>query len=143
MYLIINRVIVNKYTQNDHINSLLHQCHCNDLARIALAFARDAEPAKEISRNLGFTAVCTDGFSHGYVGESSSPQAPYVSTASGMHCQPSSEYFVYCYGILQLLQPHQQKSSLRKQFWDFAVKLQCYFILFIINEWQVYYYYYY
>ena len=24
----------------------------------------------------------------------SSPQAPYVSTASGMHCQPSSEHFV-------------------------------------------------
>ena len=72
MYLIINREIVNKYTQNDHINSLLHQCHCNDLARIALAgiclHQYDAEPAIEIPQRI--TAVCEDSFSRSYVGES-------------------------------------------------------------------------
>ena len=61
----------------------------------------------------------------------SSPQTPYVSTASGMHCQPSSEHlchFVHVFLILQLLQLHQQKLPLLKQFWDLhAFKIFFYF----------------
>ena len=56
----------------------------------------------------------------------SSPQAPYVSTASGMHANQALNtlcHFVNVFLILQLLQLPQQKPPLQKQFWDLAVKL--------------------
>ena len=46
----------------------------------------------------------------------SSPRAPYVSTASGMHSQPSSEHlpsFFHASVIPQLLPLHQQKTPLQ------------------------------
>ena len=55
------------------------------------------------------------------------PQAPYVSIASGIQCQPSSEHFVsFCSCFLDsaaFAAIPQQKPPLQKQFWDLAVKL--------------------
>ena len=93
---------------------------CKDLARMALAFAITSTMLSLPYRSPQTWAVCEHGFTHGYARESaSSPQALYVSTASEMHCQPSSEHFVsfvYVCLILQLLQLHQQKPPLRKQY---------------------------
>ena len=48
----------------------------------------------------------------------SSPQAPYVSTATANQAMNILCHFVHVFLILQLLQLHQQKPLLLKQFWD-------------------------
>ena len=103
---------------------------CKHLARIALAFALTSTMLSLPYRFpktwdlLQFVRMALRMAMQEKALHASLPQAPYVSTASGMHCQPSSEHFVsFCSSILQLLQLHQQKSPLLEQFWDLAMKL--------------------
>ena len=80
---------------------------CKDLARIALAFALTSTmlslpySSPKTWDLLQFVRMASRMAMQEKALHASSPQAPYVSTASGMHCQPSSEHFVsFCSSFL-------------------------------------------
>ena len=94
-------IIFNKHTYTHRkISSPLHQPACLPPARIALAFALTSTMLSQPYRStkawdlLQFVRMASRIAMQEKAMHASSPQAPYVSTASGMHCQPSSEHFV-------------------------------------------------
>ena len=99
-----------KYTENEltHEQSIASTCMsvtCKDLARMALAFALTSimlslpyRSPKTWPDLLQFVSMASRMAVQENALHASSPQAPYASTASGMHCQPSSEHFVsFCF----------------------------------------------